>query len=129
MKIFPRFLFLVVVLIAACTHDDEPVNLPSRELLMKYDWIVFSVVQQNGTISDGEPGIFYNVLKFDETNFSGSDHTGEFYDLGEWSLDEDILIMDGESYPIIELTAQKLVYEAPDERIVTRLAIEEVVGN
>lgn len=124
MRTFPGLLIFVLVLLTACC-DDDPQALSSEELLKAHDWILFSTVREPGQIPDEEPGPTYTVLKFDEATFSGSDYTGEFYDLGEWSMEDDILTMDGDVYQVIDLSSTKLVYIAPDEAVVTRLAIDK----
>jgi thioredoxin-related protein len=44
MKILPKLLLVVFVMITACSEDDDKkVKLSARELLIKYDWIVFTV--------------------------------------------------------------------------------------
>lgn len=87
MKNFPKLLILVFVLMTACGDDDKESTLSSQELLIKYNWIVFSVVLEEGIILEGEPVLMYHVLNFNETDYSGSDFTGEFYELGDWSLE------------------------------------------
>ena len=124
MKTFSKILIVLVILVTACSEDDDKkVKLSARELLLKYDWIVFSVQQE----FDGpEPELVYTVWSFSETSCSISDFTGTFYDRGDWSVEEDVLTMGDESVPILELTAEKLVYEAGDGAIITRLPISEL---
>ena len=126
MKTFPRLLILVFALITACSDDDKEATLSSRELLVKYDWIVFSVERE--MVEMPEPAEVYVVLNFSETSCSGSDFTGEFFTLGKWTLEDDILTLDEETSRILELTTKKFVYEAPDGSIITRLPITEATG-
>ncbi len=69
---------------------------------------MFSITNQG--IPDGEPEPTYTVLDFSEANYSGAGFSGQFYEVGEWSIEEDILTLDGKLYQITELTKQKLVY-------------------
>jgi len=123
MKAFSRVLLLVFALNTAC-QDDQEVKLSSKELLLKYNWIVFSVEPVGGS-EIPEPDIVYVVLNFSETTYSGSDFTGEFYELGDWSLEGDVLTLNEGNAQIIELTKKKFVYEAPDGTMVTRLPIRK----
>lgn len=124
MKSVYKLLICVFILASACSDDDQS-NLSSSQLLIKHNWIFYSSVNPDGHIPDGEPEMMYHVLDFEKSGYSGSDYTGEFYNLGDWDLDDDILTMSGDHYPVIELTASKLVYESTDGMIVTRLAIKK----
>ena len=127
MKTFLKLLILVFVLITACSDDDKELKLSSRELLIKYDWIVFRV-QPDISGEMPEPDPIFTVLNFSETTYSGSNYLGNFYELGDWSLDGDILNLSEGPAQIIELTEKKLIYEAPDGTTITRLPIAEVTG-
>ena len=125
LKNFPKLLVLVILLMASCSQDDADNKYSSRELLIRHNWIIFSVVREPGQIGEGEPDIMYHVLDFNETSYSGSDYTGQFYELGDWSLEDDILTFGGDTYQVIDLSSTKLVYVTPDEETVTRLAIDK----
>ena len=124
MKIFSKLLVVTFILITACSEDDDKeVNMSARELLIKYDWIVFSVQREIGP-EEPEPDMVYVVWSFNETSYSVSDFTGTFYELGNWIVEDDVLTLSDESVPIIELTKDKFVYEAADGVIITRLPVK-----
>jgi hypothetical protein len=55
-----------------------------------------------------EPDIVYTVWSFSETNYSIADYTGTFYEKGDWSVEDDVMTLEDESVPILELTAKSL---------------------
>jgi hypothetical protein len=125
MKILPKLLLVVFVMITACSEDDDKkVKLSARELLIKYDWIVFTV--QRESFPGSEPDIVYTVWSFSETNYSIADYTGTFYEKGDWSVEDDVMTLEDESVPILELTAKKFVYEAADGARITRLPVAKI---
>lgn len=125
MKIYPKLFILLLIVVTAC-QDDDPKSLTERQLLMKYDWISFSW-KRGPIIIDTEPEMEYRVWSFDETDYSGSDYEGTFFNLGEWNLEEDILTLDDDEVIVLELTREKFVYEIEETgTIVTRLPVKKI---
>lgn len=124
MKIYPKLLLLLVIALPAC-NEDEP-KLSDRELLMKYDWIVYSF-QWGPFIPETEPEAEYNVWSFDETTFAGSDYNGTFFNLGEWNFEDDVLTLGDDEVIVLELSRAKLVYQIEETgTIVTRLPVKKI---
>lgn len=124
MKNYPKLFILLIVVLSACSEDDDKKELTGRQLLVKYDWITYTF--ERDPDFHGEPELTFVAWSFTESTFSVGDFDGQFYDRGDWSLEEDSIMVDDEELPLLELSKDRLVYENSQGAIITRLPVKKI---
>jgi hypothetical protein len=130
MKIFQKLLILVIVLVTACSEDQQDPKY-STEILQNYNWELVSRSNGDGRIVAviGQPfptlRIEHDVIAFlgvsDGTLFKVVGSANMI--LGNWEVDGKNLTLNGNPVKITKLTSKELIYVTGDNYIIKRKAV------
>ena len=121
---FSKILVLLCAVVACSEDVNKKPEYAGRQLLGKYDWILFSVVRVPE--AEPEPELQYVVLSFTDSTYRGSDFAGKFYELGKWKLENGVLTLNNQLFPLLELTSDRLIYQNATGDTYTRIATPKI---